>query len=101
MNGKTGFINVKGELVIPPKFDPLTLDSEGDFTEGMTLLRVLAESPDDFSYKYGYIDETGRVAVEPRFEEASEFSEGPAVVRAGDGYGFIDKSGKYVWKPSE
>ena len=34
--------------------------------------------------KWGYMDRAGRVAVSPRFDEASRFSEGLAAVRLGN-----------------
>jgi len=54
--------------------------------------------------KTGYIDRTGKVVVEPRFDGASYFSEGLARVSVGrdtiisEGFsqGFIDESGKVV-----
>ena len=47
--------------------------------------------------KYGYIDaRTGKVAIEPQFYYAGEFSEGLAVARGENGVGFIDTTGKIV-----
>jgi hypothetical protein len=50
--------------------------------------------------KYGFIDKTGKVIVQPVFAEAGEFSEGLAVVKSGDRFGFIDATGKFVIKPT-
>lgn len=49
--------------------------------------------------KWGYIDRSGKVVVEPRFEFAGEFAEGLAVVKEDGKYGFIDQSGKFVIEP--
>lgn len=55
--------------------------------------------------RVGYIDAAGRVRIEPRFEGASDFSEGLAVVSfSGKEYGgykqgYIDRTGKVVVEP--
>jgi hypothetical protein len=40
--------------------------------------------------KFGFIDEHGKFAVDPQFEQTLAFSEGLAAIRTGD-----DKTGKY------
>ena len=49
--------------------------------------------------KFGFVDKTGKVAIEPQFELADPFSEGFAAVLIGDKWGFIDKTGKVVISP--
>ena len=53
--------------------------------------------------KYGFIDKSGKVVIEPQFDYAglgiSAFSEGLAQVKKDGKYGFIDKSGKVVIEP--
>jgi serine/threonine-protein kinase len=49
--------------------------------------------------KYGYIDQTGRVVIQPQFDSADDFSEGMAVIRIGKKYGFIDKKGELLIPP--
>jgi hypothetical protein len=46
----------------------------------------------------GFIDRTGRMVIEPNFEEADS-SRGPRPVKAGGKFGFIDASGKFIIKP--
>ena len=47
--------------------------------------------------RFGYIDaRTGKVAIEPQFYYAGEFSEGLAAARGKNGVGFIDATGKIV-----
>ena len=46
--------------------------------------------------KWGYVDSTGAWIVEPRFEEAGNFSEGLAPVRMNGKWGYIDTSGKVI-----
>lgn len=44
--------------------------------------------------KWGYIDQAGRIAIKPVFEQALDFSDGMAAVREGKNWGYIDSSGK-------
>jgi ethanolamine utilization microcompartment shell protein EutS len=46
--------------------------------------------------KYGYIDRSGALAVQPTFDFASAFSDGLAEVRVGSRHGFIDHRGMLV-----
>ena len=47
--------------------------------------------------RFGYIDAcTGKVAIEPQYYYAGEFSEGLAAARGENGIGFIDTTGKIV-----
>ena len=49
--------------------------------------------------KYGFIDKSGKVVIEPQFDDAEDFSEGLAQVGKDGKWGFIDKSGKVVIEP--
>src|ERR1035438_7137669 len=62
--------------------------------------------------KWGYVDVAGKMAINPQFDDADEFSEGLAAVRLGGGvpkpfrglggggrYGYIHRDGKYVINP--
>jgi len=55
-------------------------------------------------YKYGFIDQAGKEVVPCKYDFASSFSEGLAVVALDGKYGYIDKTGrevvplgKYTW----
>jgi len=63
--------------------------------EGPRLYPVVVEG------KWGYIDREGSYVIEPRFDEAKEFTEGIARVKPGTKTGYIDKTGRYVWNPAE
>lgn len=62
-------------------------------SEDAALLPVIQDG------KWGYIDTTGAVAVEPRFTRAFSFSEGLALVEADSGFGFIREDGSYAISP--
>ena len=49
--------------------------------------------------KYGYIDQTGRVIIQPQFDNAWNFSEGMAVINIGNKYGYIDTMGELLIPP--
>ncbi len=79
-----GFINETGRLIIPPQNSHTQYDS---FHEG------LAKYSDS---GWGFIDREGRIVIPARFYEASEFSEGLAVVRLSEKhkFGYISQKGE-------
>jgi hypothetical protein len=48
------------------------------------------------SQKWGYIDKTGALVIQPQFDSASGFSDGLAAVQQGQKWGYIDKTGAPV-----
>jgi len=90
-NGKWGFIDKTGRLVIPCQW----VEAER-FSEGLAVVR-------DFNDKWGFIDKTGRLVIPCKWKGAGNFSEGLAAVEdANDKWGYIDKTGKVIipcqWK---
>lgn len=79
-NGRYGYINRSGLVVIKPQFEDAYSFSEG-------LARVAVQ------HKYGFIDKAGNVVIEPVFDDAGDFVEGFVRVSKGNKYGFIDKDG--------
>jgi len=118
VNGKSGFIDGSGKIVIAPQFQ-----SVNDFSDGRAVVcvgdcnfmkRIMRTSNPDTpepapQYSYGYIDETGKMVINPIYSTALDFSEGLAAVCTGLGcqvgvsgeqkWGFVDKSGAEVIKP--
>ncbi|MEI8389304.1 MAG: TonB family protein [bacterium] len=96
VDGKYGYINKEGKVVLKPKFDVAN-----DFSEGLASVKI--------GTLWGYIDNIGRFIIKPKFHIANDFHEGLAAA----GYekynynivtqivGYIDKQGKYVIKPKE
>jgi hypothetical protein len=70
-----------------PSMHPSNLQHEGLF------LIVVHE-------KYGYINHDGKVVIEPRFDEASDFSDGLAAVKLNGEWGYIGPDGKPVIEPT-
>jgi len=46
--------------------------------------------------KWGFVDKHGKLAIAPKYETASDFSEGLAFVSLGNECGYIDRSGEMV-----
>ncbi len=107
IDGKYGYINSLGEMVIKPQFDRAR-----NFSDGMAIVAIEAKNistePGHFAFilgKEGYIDKSGKFVIPAgKFSSLEDFSEGLAGVRI-DGpcdnscYGFINKSGEVVIKP--
>jgi hypothetical protein len=99
---KTGFMDKAGKLVIPADRLPARTVVVGEFHEGRAVIYVKKEGvaqpawPTD--YRAGYIDETGRVVVAPRYHAAADFSEGLASVDSDEFEGFIDRDGRHVFR---
>lgn len=87
VNGKAGFINKKGEIVIKPK-----LKDAGRFSENLAPFEA-------DSGKWGYLDPNGEVVIKPQFDWAISFHEGLALVQVGELWGYIDRTGKIVIEP--
>ncbi len=99
-NGKSGYINQAGKLVIPAEF----LDAE-DFSEGLAAVQVGGEMrwcPEENGSRrgspkrFGYIDKAGKMTITPQFEYAGPFREGLANVCICSKWGFIDRKGQVV-----
>ncbi len=95
-NGKWGYINRKGVIIIEPQF--LGVASK-DYLFNIGWSEGLA--PVRFSNGFwGYIDKTGKTVIEPRFGLASRFSEGLArVMSNGRLVAYINKTGEIVIPP--
>jgi WG containing repeat len=78
-----GYIDTTGQMVIPQND---SYQVARPFREGLAAIKQ--------GGKWGYLDKTGKMAIEPQFAEALRFSEGLAAVKNGDKWGYIDKSGK-------
>lgn len=102
-SNKAGFVDKTGKPVIAPRFASVT-----DFSDG--LASFLGEDqvalvgapvkgsplrPD--SQLYGFIDTTGRVVIEPRFDSVGQFDQGVALVVVGGETLLIDKNGKTLF----
>lgn len=93
-NGEYGVIDMKGKEIIP-----CTHERIYDCSDGMFLFYTKDEN---YNYWYGFLDKTGKVAVEPQYKDAEGFSDGLALVKKDakdswvDDHAFINKKGEIV-----
>lgn len=73
-------------------------DDTGTRSPANTTDRVLF--PVEQDGRWGYIDRTGQVVIEPTFERAWAFVDGRALVRESGRFGFVDSSGQVVVEPT-
>ncbi|HPC36037.1 MAG TPA: WG repeat-containing protein [Candidatus Marinimicrobia bacterium] len=65
---------------------------------------LMTKSPIDLylvkvNNKYGYIDRTGRIVIEPKIDESNEYFNGYAIIRINNKSGVIDQNGKVFIHP--
>lgn len=119
-----GYLNRRGNEVIP-----LSYESASDFQDGKALVKLKEGSYalidltgkvlNSYSYpvddygegmlafrksndgKWGYMDESGKVLIEPQFIGTQPFVEEKAIVNIENNqYGLIDRQGKFIIKPN-
>lgn len=95
LNPQWGYIDKKGKFVIEPQ---AKWGKAREFSGGLAPVKV---GPWLENGKWGYIDRAGKVVIEAKFDDAKPFSHGLAAVTIDEAIGYIDKTGKYVWKPTK
>lgn len=95
IDGKYGFIDQNGNLKFTLPDDVYTI---GQFSEG---LAVVAKRVPNTHGRWGFIDETGKLVIDAKFNNAKPFSEGlAAVIDVVSGKaGYVDRSGRIVIQP--
>lgn len=83
-NGKSGFINTKGEWYINPSYDEVS-----GFNNGLAASRA--------GNKWGYINTKGNYAISPRYDKAEPFENpGFAKVESNQKAYFINRNGEII-----
>jgi hypothetical protein len=123
-NGKTGFRDLDGNIVIEPKFDNAEMfsegfstvqlgerfgliDQKGNYVLPLTAFEYLGSVHNGLvsfrkNSKYGFVNTKGQEVIRPQYDWVDDFSEGLCVVRndfekPGSGkYGYIDTTGKII-----
>lgn len=85
---KWGFIDLKGNQVIPPKFI---------FANSFSECFASVQSGSD--EKYGFINTDGRMVISPKFDDVKDFHEGFAAVYIEKKWSYIDRSGNLISNP--
>lgn len=97
---KVGYIDNTGKMVIGFDQLPAGVNYVDEFYEGRALFDLKNEQSKNpggyINLRVGYIDESGKVVIEPRFSYGHGFSEGLAYVRRAGFQGFINLQGREV-----
>lgn len=78
--GYYGFLNIKGEIQIPMKYDEVR-----NFKNGI--------APVKKDGKWGYINELGEIVINFQYDEVENFTKGIALVRKGNKKFYINSKG--------
>lgn len=90
-NGKYGFLNANGEIVIPAIYDFATF-----FVDGIACVSI----HDKYGkYKYGGINTDGVLVIPCQYDQSFFFENGIALVKKDDQVGLIDKYGNSTFFP--
>lgn len=84
-DGKWGFINQKGEVVVSPQYAEVK-----NFSDGLAAVKTS-------SGRWGFIDTTGKMVISVKYSDVSSFSNGRADVCLNGAWQIIDKHGKLVY----
>jgi hypothetical protein len=80
-NGKYGYMNKSGMVVINPQYD-----DGGRFREGLAPIKQ--------DGLWGYLGKNGHILISPQYQEVGGFFNGLAPVKIDGKWGFIDTKGK-------
>ncbi len=88
-----GLMNKDGKVLASCEWSELGGSSYYTYTPVFADGRILVKSQDG---KYGFLSETGSVAVRAIYDKAHSFSNGLAAVKSGSNWGYIDPNNKTV-----
>ena len=86
LEGKYGFCDSRGMILVEPKFDFME-----SFSGGLAVVRI--------DGKYGYVNADGRLVVKPKFDWAYPFHDGVGGVQLKMLWGLIDRQGAWIKEP--
>ena len=122
LKGKWGYINTKGNLIIRPTYDEAEnfykgmawikknklwglIDYNNKYLIEPTFEKIEDYNKDGWNWnyatvvidsKYGYIDKTGNILIQFKYDEAAEFVDGKARVMLAGKWFYIDKNGNKI-----
>ena len=115
--GKYGVLNLKGEIVIPFRFDYISkfnyriaeaelngevfyINEEGEVLFGEKYDRICGFQEEMgavlMGNLWGFINLNGEIAIPCQYNEVKNFSEGYAAVMKDGKWGFVDREGRFV-----
>lgn len=89
VDGKQGFIDKHGDIIIEPKYEKVL-----PFHEGLAAVQV--------GQQWGFIDSQDSMVIEPQFVQVGSFADGLApvkILRVSSRWGFINRQGDLVIEP--
>jgi hypothetical protein len=98
---RSGYINMQGQFAFAingansAKTSRLLCYAEIESCKFKDGLAPFLKTPEN---KWGYIDKTGKFAIEPEFEQAGCFASGLARVKTAEGFRFVNRKGQFVGK---
>ncbi len=122
--GRMGIIDDQGEIILPVEYTAIqkinhpgydywfARNEQGSFLfSGSHDLGIPKDIEDVFDYhgqhalfkckgKFGYLDEEGRIPIEPEFDKAESFREGRALVKKDNRFYYIDPKSMLLEKDS-
>ena len=99
VDSKWAYIDKTGKFVIEPQFRGAGPFSEGLAPAGNVDFQSVSRS-EEAEPTTGFIDKQGKTVFSIPFDVALPFVNGISQVRVGIQMGYIDKTGKYIWQPS-
>lgn len=91
-NDKWGYMDKTGKIVIKPQFDDAS-----EFSDGLAAVGI--KSGNLFGRDIGFINRKGEIVIPTQFELVhAQFKCGLAYVQKDGVSGYINKTGKWVWK---
>lgn len=88
-----GLVDANGNVVVGPEYCRIR-----SFHDGLAAISTCKNCGASTACKWGFINNQGELVIEPKYDEASDFSEGMAHFEDIDlGAGYIDTSGSLVF----
>ncbi len=88
LDGRWGYIDDRGRMVITPQFAEARA-----FASGRAPVRTRT------TFRWGYVDASGQLAIEDRYQETRTFRSERGAVRQDGRWGFVDASGDQLIGP--
>lgn len=98
-DGKIGFANLNGDIVIPPRFEqvwPFKEDRARYCKGGHTEKYLRGEIDLIVGAKWGFIDKNGKEVIPAQYDGLSNFYNGKAAAKKDNKWGIIDKFGNIL-----
>lgn len=90
-NGRMGFMDRKGKVVIQPLYHCDGNWRDQQFEEKITPVSFFGE---DGKEQFGFINKTGKVVIDFQYDWAEQFFDGLAMVSKNGKYGYVNTDGK-------